>query len=100
MTTGSETMFDEFSLTSWLALGIIVLFGYIAITRTKDIVLRLLGFLIPVLIAASLLGFFDLAQGVTVTVLVLALSIIALIVVLGYKLLKHIGEWVNQQIVG
>lgn len=91
-------MFNEFSLTSWLALGIIVLFGYFAITRTKDIVLRLLGFLIPVLIAASLLGFFDLAEGVTVVVLLLALGVIAFVLILAYKLLRQVGGWVNHQL--
>jgi hypothetical protein len=87
-------MFNEFSLTAWLALGILILFGYTAI-KTKNTVMMLLGFLIPVLIAASLLGFFDLAQGVALAVLLLAVAVIAFAFLLVYKFLRQIGGWVS-----
>jgi len=83
------------SIENWFGIAMVFLLGILGMRLFRNVILQLLSFLIPVMVAASLAGFFDLVQSVTAVILVLTFAIVALVVILGYRLLRQIAEWVN-----
>ena len=85
---------------NWLGVAIVFTLGIVGMRTFRNVLLQLLSFLIPVLVAASVAGFHDLVEGVLATVLavlVLALSAsVGLVAIFGYKLLRKIARWTNQ----
>jgi len=86
------------TIENWFGIAMVFLLGILGMRLFRNVLLQLLSFLIPVMIAASLAGFLDLVQSVTAAILVLTVVVIALVVIIGYKLLRQIVQWVNQQL--
>lgn len=92
-------MLGEFSAANLIGVAMIFLLGILGMKVFKNIVLQLLSFLIPILVAASLAGFLDLVQTTVVLVFVVALIVIALVALLVYRVIQQIRGMVARRVV-
>jgi hypothetical protein len=91
-------MLGEFSAANLIGVAMIFLLGILGMKVFKNIVLQLMSFLIPILVAASLAGFLDLVQTAVVLVFVVALIVIALVALLIYGVIQQIRGMVARRV--